>query len=79
MRFAWTAGPSGRCCGRSSRRSPSRLVVIMAIFSFQGVWNDFLWPLLMAGVLLASPPLILLLLFAQRFFTAGIGAGALKG
>lgn len=82
-------------------------VVIVAIFSFQGVWNDFLWPLiitqrnelktlqlgltvffqenttawplLMAGVLLASVPVILLFLFAQRYFTAGIGAGALKG
>lgn len=82
-------------------------VVIVAIFSFQGVWNDFLWPLiitqrndlktlqlgltvffqenttewplLMAGVLMASVPVILLFLLAQRFFVTGIGAGALKG
>jgi ABC-type maltose transport system permease subunit len=30
-------------------------------------------------VLMASVPVILLFLLAQRFFVAGIGAGALKG
>jgi ABC-type glycerol-3-phosphate transport system permease component len=36
-------------------------------------------PVAMAGMLLASLPMLLLYLFGQRYFIRGIVAGALKG
>jgi raffinose/stachyose/melibiose transport system permease protein len=36
-------------------------------------------PVTMAGMLLASLPMILLYLFGQRFFIRGLTAGAVKG
>ena len=41
--------------------------------------NSTQWPLLMAGIIMVSLPIIVLFLFGQRTFTAGISAGALKG
>ena len=79
----------------------------LAIFSFQGLWNDFLWPLvittddryrtiqlgltvfrqrfttdwgpLMAGVTIATVPMILVFLSAQRYFVSGIAMTGIKG
>lgn len=78
----------------------------LAVFVFQGAWNDFLWPLvivnhnfmytlqlgltifqqeyttnwglLMAATTMASVPVIIIFLFAQRTFTAGIALTGLK-
>ena len=36
-------------------------------------------PVTMAGMLLASVPMLLLYLFGQRFFIRGLTAGAVKG
>jgi multiple sugar transport system permease protein len=79
----------------------------LAIFTFQGFWNDFLWPLvittddryrtiqlgltvfrqrfttdwgpLMAGVAIATLPMIAVFLSAQRYFVSGIALTGLKG
>lgn len=78
----------------------------LAVFVFQGAWNDFLWPLviinhnlmytlqlgltifqqeyttnwglLMAATTMASVPVIIIFLFAQRTFTEGIALTGLK-
>ncbi|MFD5226106.1 carbohydrate ABC transporter permease [Microbacterium sp. NPDC058342] len=83
------------------------LVAVIAIFSFTGVWDDFLWPLvatssesvqtvqlaltrflasgniqygpLMAGVVLATLPVLAVFLFNQRSFISGLADGSLKG
>ena len=51
---------------------------IRALLSFQG---EFLtdYPLLFAGVVVASAPIVIAYVFLQRFFVAGITAGAVKG
>ena len=85
-------------------------LTVLALLTFIGNWNGFLWPLLMfdrpeawtipvalatlqasatmdpnfwtgvlAGTVLATLPLVLLFLFAQRFFVSDILAGAFKG
>lgn len=41
--------------------------------------NTTQWPLLMAGIIMVSLPILLLFLAGQRTFTQGIAAGALKG
>jgi len=79
----------------------------LAIFTFQGFWNDFLWPLvvttddrfrtvqlglivfrqrfstqwgpMMAGVTIATVPMILVFLAGQRYFVSGIALTGLKG
>ena len=79
----------------------------LSIFTFQGYWNDFIWPLvtisddkyktiqlglivfrqrfatewepMMAGVTIATIPMILFFLFAQRYFVQGIALSGLKG
>jgi len=83
------------------------LVAVVAVFSFVGVWDDFLWPLvvtnspssqtvqlalarflgsgniqygpLMAGAVLATIPVVVLFLFNQRAFVAGLADGSVKG
>lgn len=78
----------------------------LAVFVFQGAWNDFLWPLviikhnymytlqlgltifqqeyttnwglLMAATAMASIPVLVLFLLAQRTFTEGIALSGLK-
>jgi len=78
----------------------------LGIFTFQGFWNDFVWPLvittedkvrtvqlgltvfrqrfttewgpLMAGVTIATVPMILVFLSAQRYFVSGIALTGLK-
>ncbi len=79
----------------------------LAVFTFMGSWNDFLWPLLMldkpemqtltvglstlqtrwgtqwpqmmAGSLVSIIPILLIALFAQRYFIRGIVVSGLKG
>jgi multiple sugar transport system permease protein len=81
----------------------------VAILTFQGIWNDFfwalivlgfgdpskytvqlglsqfvlqygtLWPQLMAGATLAIAPVVLVYVFFQRYFVAGIAAAGVKG
>jgi multiple sugar transport system permease protein len=81
----------------------------LAVLTFQGVWNDFLWPLLvgqrkalwtvqvalahmrsgvqagsirwpemLAATVVATLPIILIFLFAQRYFMRGIALTGLK-
>ena len=79
----------------------------LSIFTFQGYWNDFVWPLvitsqdrfrtiqlglvvfrqrfttdwgpLMAGVTIATAPMLLVFLLAQRYFVRGIALTGIKG
>lgn len=50
----------------------------VALLSFQG---EFLtdYPLLFTGVVVASAPIVVTYVFLQRYFVAGITAGAVKG
>ena len=78
----------------------------LSIFTFQGYWNDFIWPLvittqdqfrtiqlglvvfrqrfttdwgpLMAGVTIATAPMLLVFLLAQRYFVRGIALTGMK-
>jgi multiple sugar transport system permease protein len=63
-------------------RSPSKFTVqiILAILNFttRHGWID-IWGLLVATSMIATVPIVLLFLFFQRFFIAGILAGSLKG
>lgn len=79
----------------------------LAVISFLGSWNDFLWPLyvlfnpenltlpaglatlqgayavnvpaIMAGAVLASVPVLIVFIFAQRYIIAGVSRSGLKG
>jgi multiple sugar transport system permease protein len=81
-------------------------IATLGIFTFQGYWNDFIWPLvitsedkvrtvqlgltvfrqrfttdwgpLMAGVTIATAPVVLIFLSAQRYFVGGIALTGLK-
>ncbi len=57
---------------------PEKRTIPLALLSFQG---EFLtdYPLLFTGVIIASVPIVLAYLFLQRYFIAGITAGASKG
>lgn len=83
-------------------------IATLGVFTFLGVWNDFLgplivvkseemktlplaisalsaghyvmsWPLMMAGASFVIIPVLIVYLFAQRYFVEGIAAGGLKG
>lgn len=82
-------------------------VATLSIFTFQGYWNDFIWPLviisddryrtiqlglivfrqrfttdwgpLMAGVTIATAPMIAVFLAFQRYFVRGVALTGLKG
>jgi len=82
------------------------ILVTLAIFTFLGAWNDFLWPLIvladdrlytlpvalanlagehvqdtelmMAGAVVTILPVALLFVCLQRYYLAGITAGAVK-
>lgn len=59
-------------------RDPGKRTLPLALLEFQGEYlTDY--PLLFAGVLVASAPIVLAYLFLQRFFVAGMTAGAVKG
>ncbi len=57
---------------------PNKRTLPLALLDFQG---QFLtnFPTLFAGVMVASIPMVLAYAFLQRFFIAGISAGAVKG
>ena len=59
-------------------QNPARRTIPVALLSFQG---EFLtnFPLLFTGVVVASAPLVIAYVFLQRYFVAGITAGAVKG
>lgn len=58
--------------------SPDKRTLPLALLSFQGEFQTN-YPLLFAGVILASIPVVLAYVFLQRFFVAGMTAGAVKG
>lgn len=59
-------------------QDPSKKTIPLALLDFQG---EFLtnYPLLFTGVIVASAPLVIIYLFLQRYFVAGMTAGAVKG
>lgn len=59
-------------------QSPSKRTLPLALLSFQG---EFLtnYPLLFTGVVIASLPVVVAYVFLQRYFVAGMTAGATKG
>jgi raffinose/stachyose/melibiose transport system permease protein len=59
-------------------QDPAKRTIPVALLSFQG---EFLtnYPLLFTGVVVASAPIVVAYVFLQRFFVAGITAGAVKG
>lgn len=82
-------------------------LVTLAIFTFMGNWNDFLWPLIVtnslemrtlpvglsllqgyyniqfgkltASTVISAIPILVVFLFAQRFFIKGITLSGIKG
>lgn len=59
-------------------QSPGKKTLPLALLSFQG---EFLtnYPLLFTGVIVSSLPIVVAYVFLQRYFVAGITAGATKG
>ncbi len=59
-------------------QNPEKRTIPVALLSFQG---EFLtnYPLLFTGVVVASAPIVIAYVFLQRYFVAGITAGAVKG
>lgn len=83
------------------------ILVTLALFTFMGVWNDFMWPLIvltdndmytlpvalanlvgehaldtelmMAGAVLTVLPVVLIFLFLQKYYMAGLLMGGVKG
>jgi raffinose/stachyose/melibiose transport system permease protein len=58
--------------------SPSVQTLPLAMLSFQGEFQTN-YPAIFAGVIVASAPVIVAYVFLQRFFVAGMTAGATKG
>ena len=50
----------------------------LALYSFVGQYGNN-WTLLLAAVIIASLPVIVVFLFLQRYFVQGLSGGALKG
>ena len=46
---------------------------------FRGMYTDPDWPLLMAGSMVMTLPMILVFVAGQRYFVEGIRLGAVKG
>ena len=59
-------------------QSPDKKTLPLALLGFQG---EFLtdYPLLFTGVIVSSLPIVVAYVFLQRYFVAGITAGATKG
>ena len=50
----------------------------VGLLAFQGeMYSD--WGVLLAGLVISALPLILLFIFAQKYFVAGLSAGGVKG
>lgn len=57
---------------------PDKRTLPLALLDFQGQFlTDY--PVLFSGVVVASVPMVLAYAFLQRFFIAGLSAGAVKG
>ncbi len=50
----------------------------LALLEFQGQYSTN-YPMLFTGVIIASAPMVIAYIFLQRFFVAGMTAGAVKG
>lgn len=50
----------------------------LALLEFQGQYSTN-YPMLFTGVVIASAPMVIAYIFLQRFFVAGMTAGAVKG
>ncbi len=59
--------------------SESKYTVQLALASFSSMTGETLWGPLMAASFMVLIPVILLLLFAQRYFMDGIRVGGIKG
>jgi raffinose/stachyose/melibiose transport system permease protein len=59
-------------------QSPEKRTLPLALLSFQGEFQTD-YPLLFTGVVLSSLPVVVGYVFLQRYFVAGITAGAVKG
>jgi len=57
---------------------PSMKTLPIGLQSLQGFYGDANWAVLMAGAVIAAAPMLLLFLFAQRFFIEGITLTGLK-
>ncbi|MDQ2745454.1 MAG: ABC transporter permease subunit, partial [Chloroflexota bacterium] len=60
----------------ASSDSMATLPVGLARFSFQ---YQTLWPQVMAGSMVVIIPILIMYIFAQRFFIEGLSAGSVKG
>lgn len=58
--------------------SPENRTLPLALLAFRGEFQTN-YPLLFSGVIIASLPVILVYIMLQRYFVAGITAGATKG
>jgi raffinose/stachyose/melibiose transport system permease protein len=58
--------------------TPGSQTLPLALLSFQGEFNTN-YPAIFAGVIVASLPVVVLYVFLQRYFVAGMTAGAMKG
>ncbi|UOF89086.1 carbohydrate ABC transporter permease [Fodinisporobacter ferrooxydans] len=59
-------------------KSNANQTLPLALLSFTGQYQTN-YPVIFAGVLLASIPLVVLYVFLQKYFIAGMTAGAVKG
>ncbi|WP_413377278.1 carbohydrate ABC transporter permease [Alkalihalobacillus sp. 1P02AB] len=59
--------------------SPDKYTIQLGLASFSNMTGETLWGPLMAASFLALLPVILFLLFAQRYFTDGIKMSGIKG
>ena len=72
--FAWNDFTFGLTLTTSADIQP----VSLGLYNFMGQYTTE-WNNLMAGAVLAALPAVIILLAAQRFVTAGLTAGAVKG
>lgn len=59
--------------------SPDKYTIQLGLASFSNMTGETLWGPLMAASFMALIPVVLLLLFAQRYFTDGIKMSGIKG
>ncbi|WNR46808.1 carbohydrate ABC transporter permease [Paenibacillus roseipurpureus] len=58
--------------------SKSKLTLPLAMLQFRGEYmTDY--PMLLTGVVITAVPMVVMFLFLQRYFVAGVMAGSLKG
>jgi multiple sugar transport system permease protein len=72
--FAWGDFTYGLTLTTSTDVQPVTLGLYAFVTLYTTYWND-----LMAGAVLTSVPAVIILIAAQRFITAGLTAGAVKG